>query len=109
MFFKRNYHEIRWDERAKQKATAKMTLTIESIKPFKSSWFGTSNSDAAFDYVHNAMEVKGKVNKMEGISRDIHDVLFLVPEEEITALKSGDSIMMWLSNICYCIKFEKIG
>lgn len=109
MFFKKNYHEIRWDERPKQTPTAKLTMTIESIKPFKWSFFGTRNSDAALDFVHNAMEVRGKVIGTEAITRDIQNVLFLVPEEEVSALRQGDSIIMSLSNICYCVKFEKMA
>ncbi len=107
MFFKNKYHEIRWDERPNKKPIGKITLKIDSIKPWKKSFFGTRNSDAGFDFVFNAMEVLGKAIFHEGVQIE-KEILFLVPEEEIQNLTEGDSLMMWLPSINYCNKFEKL-
>lgn len=108
MFFKNKYHEIRWNDSRSQTSIATLTITIESVRPFKNSLFGTRNSDSALDFVPNPMEMIGQVKSMDGICTNQKKVLFLVPEEEIGHLKTGDSIMMWLSKTCYCFKFEKI-
>lgn len=109
MFFKNKYHEIRWNDSRNQTSIAKLTINIECVRAFKSSLFGTRNSDSALDFVPNPMEIVGHVKSIEGIQLNKKEVLFLVPEEEVGALKAGDSILMWLSKICYCFKFEKIS
>ena len=83
MFFKNKYHEIRWDDRENQTSIGKLTIVIDSIKPFKTSLFGTRNSDAAFDFVPNPVEILGQVKLVEGVQLDKTNVLFLVPEEEL--------------------------
>lgn len=108
MFFKNKYHEIRWNDSRNRTSIATLTIAIESIRPFKNSLFGTRNSDSAFDFVPDPMEIIGQVKSMEGMHIKQKEVLFLVPEEEVGPLKPGDSIMMRLSTTCYCYKFEKI-
>lgn len=109
MFFGKYYHVIRWDDHSNQTADSKLKIVINSIKPFKRSFFGVRNAPAAFDFVPNAMEILGEVTSLEAMQLENKTILFLVPEEDLCPLKQGDIIELWLTKVGNCFKFEKVG
>ena len=84
-----------------------MTIIVNVIRPFKNSFFRNINPSAAFDFVLNAMQVLGTIRSAEGLQLDKNEVEFLLPEEDLGPLISGESFVLWLSHPHRCFKFER--
>ncbi len=107
MFFKNKHEEVRWEYHANRNPIGKITISINSIRPFKKSFFGMKNPQGCFAFVPNAMEVRGKVHSTEKIKLQFSDVVFLVPEEELSSFVPGDLALLWMSEPGLCFKIEK--
>ena len=111
MFFKKKNYEIRWTYDDVERHLGKITILIESVKPYKNPFFGPSNSPAAFDYyVPNPIRINGKVVSQEGVNLENHSITFVVTEEEmdeIGAKESGTTIVLWMCSLTRCFKIEK--
>lgn len=110
IFQKRKSHEIRWtyDD---VKYFGKITIVIKSIKPYKNSIFGPSNSPSAFGYyVPNPICINGLLQSRENITLNSDSIKFVVPIqeiEEIHANERGLSLVLWMSSPSRCYKIEK--
>lgn len=107
MFFRKKYEEVRWDDHANRSPVGKITAAIQSIKPYKKSFFGIQNPRGCFNYVPNAMEIRAKIQSADNMQLQFSDLVFLIPEEEVSELAPGDSAILWLSEPGLCFKVEK--
>ncbi|MCE5317925.1 MAG: hypothetical protein LLG04_11295 [Parachlamydia sp.] len=108
MFFNKKFTTIRWNYNSYEIAAFKFVMTVKSIKPFQKSFFGVQNSPGSATFVHEAMEVLGEIQSMEGVELKTKDILLLAPKDELGSLAIGDTIRLKIAKSGGCFKFEKV-
>ena len=113
MFFKKKTTSITWAQNDESELKGKIILRVLSVKRYDELLFKTPhNNPACFDYVPQAIRIKGEIIKQKEMHFSEKFAYFLVPKPILEKMEliivPGDQIELELTANRKCIKLEKV-